>query len=104
MKKNRCRQNRTTTQHIMTDIGNFFSNLFGGWGQQTPAPTPEPEPTPVVTPPETAILTLEKLKVITPHGKDAILQGLAEGLTKYFPQYQITTPLRQAHFLGQAAH
>lgn len=31
-------------------------------------------------------------------------QELADALDKYCPQYEITTPLRLAHFLGQACH
>lgn len=30
--------------------------------------------------------------------------GIAEGLDKYCPEYDVTTPLRLAHFLAQACH
>lgn len=40
---------------------------------------------------------------IAPRGNVVIMRGVANAMAAYFPQYQIDTPLRQAHFIAQAA-
>lgn len=44
------------------------------------------------------------LKKISPHGNVAIMQTLAEPLTRHMTAYSIDTPLRAPHFLAQASH
>jgi putative chitinase len=49
-------------------------------------------------------IQVEDLRAIAPSARGGLVGPLAEALTKYLPRYEIDTPLRQAHFLAQAAH
>ncbi|WP_137390093.1 peptidoglycan-binding protein [Rhodoligotrophos defluvii] len=49
-------------------------------------------------------LTLDQLKTIAPRGKDAVLEAVVDVLRDKGDAYGVTTPLRIAHFLAQAAH
>jgi len=46
---------------------------------------------------------VEAVKCIAPKSLDDYLEAIRQG-DKLFKQYEITTPLRQAHFLAQALH
>lgn len=48
--------------------------------------------------------TLDLLKAIAPKGKKEILEGIAPYLDLHAPKYGLTTKLRLAHFVAQAAH
>lgn len=47
---------------------------------------------------------LKIIKKIAPNAKPAIAQGLANSMDKVVAEADLTTPLRQAHFLAQIAH
>lgn len=49
-------------------------------------------------------ITFEQFKSICPTAQDEVLEGFLEDLDQYFEDFDLTTPLRQAHFLAQAAH
>jgi putative chitinase len=49
-------------------------------------------------------ITIELIKKICPTSNDKIVDGVVKNLSKYAIQYGLTTPLRMAHFLAQAAH
>jgi putative chitinase len=49
-------------------------------------------------------ITGDILKEIAPNARIEVLDAFAETMTELFEQYKITTPLRAAHFLAQAAH
>jgi len=49
-------------------------------------------------------VTAADLRRLTPHGDSSLLAGLAPLLGEILPSYGITTSLRLAHFLAQAAH
>ncbi|MEQ9262773.1 MAG: peptidoglycan-binding protein [Owenweeksia sp.] len=49
-------------------------------------------------------LTLTLLKTIMPQGRESRLAMFCPALNRQLPDYQITSPLRQAHFLAQIAH
>lgn len=44
------------------------------------------------------------IKSISPSGSDAVILGVAYSMPTLIETYEINTPLRQAHFLAQAAH
>jgi len=50
------------------------------------------------------MITKEMIKAIAPNSKDAIVNPLVLYLNKHMPRYGVTTYLRVAHFLAQAAH
>lgn len=49
------------------------------------------------------MITAGTLRQIAPNAKGPLLEVLAPALNSVLPQYDITTPLRIAHFLAQAA-
>ncbi|MET4634954.1 glycoside hydrolase family 19 protein [Kaistia defluvii] len=49
-------------------------------------------------------ITADDLRRLTPYADSSLLAGLAPLLVEILPDYGITTPLRLAHFLAQAAH
>lgn len=49
-------------------------------------------------------LTLEQLRQIAPNGRDSQLQKFVGPLNATMEEFEINTPLRQAHFLAQVAH
>lgn len=49
-------------------------------------------------------VTAADLRRLTPKGASSILEGLAPALSVTLDRYGISTPLRVAHFLAQAAH
>jgi putative chitinase len=49
-------------------------------------------------------ITLEHLRQIAPHGRDAQLRKFVGPLNATLEEFEINTPLRQAHFLAQVAH
>lgn len=49
-------------------------------------------------------ITLDQLGDICPNADDDVLNGFLETMDESFEAYELTTPLRQAHFLAQAAH
>lgn len=49
-------------------------------------------------------ITYELIKgIVAPNGNNDIIKSLVDPMNKHFPTYNINTPLRVAHFLGQAA-
>lgn len=50
------------------------------------------------------LVTEENIKRACPTGKDEIIKGVVKFLNEYSKDYGLTTPLRMAHFLAQAAH
>lgn len=56
--------------------------------------------------PESTIneITLEHLQRIAPNGRDAQLRKFVGPLNATMEEFEINTPLRQAHFLAQVAH
>lgn len=50
------------------------------------------------------MITEDMLHNISLHGKHEIIGPLADAMNLIFPDYQINTPLRVAHFIAQAAH
>jgi len=50
------------------------------------------------------LLTFDFIKKLCPTSKDAIVEGVVKHFNEYAAKFQITTPLRIAHFLAQAAH
>ncbi len=67
--------------------------------------TPTPAPTPVQPPVNTSsLITQEQLIAIAPYSKRDQLALLLPHLNFTMQRYNITTPLRKAHFIAQIAH
>jgi putative chitinase len=50
------------------------------------------------------IITSEILLKVAPRGKKSVIDGLAGFMADALEKYEINTPLRVKHFLGQASH
>lgn len=69
-----------------------------------PAPPPAP-PRPAPTPAQKGItVTPAILKAIAPNARDSIIGPVAEAMSQLLPAGGISSKLRLAHFLAQAAH
>ena len=78
-----------------------YLGLYGN----TPTPAPTPTPTPVQPPVSTSrLITQEQLIAIAPYSKRDRLTLLLPHLNTTMQRYNITTPLRKAHFIAQIAH
>lgn len=49
-------------------------------------------------------ITVDLLRDIVPRARSGLVGPIAQAMAKWFDRYEITTPLRQAHFIAQAAH
>lgn len=49
------------------------------------------------------MITAETLRALCPQGAEAIVAGLARSFDLLLPAFTLSTPLRQAHFVAQAA-
>ena len=84
-----------------------YVGLYGNTPTPTPTPTPAPTPTPTPVKPPVAtsrLITQEQLIAIAPYSKQSRLAQLISPLNTTMQRYNITTPLRKAHFIAQIAH
>lgn len=49
------------------------------------------------------MITVETLRALCPQGSEVVVAGLAKAFDLLLPAFTLSTPLRQAHFIAQAA-